>query len=169
MVRAVDPELEDGVCFSWVAVAPGDVLAADAPVVAKAPQAGADALPVVGVVREIVLLDHLFRVRTGRPGEYGVNAEGLEAVVRTGLVVQHEGALLFDSKGDTPTTTGFDRGGRRPDQLRFDCRGQEGSCARENHRPENSNRVPQTHGAPSYVVDWGILASLAHATSSSRN
>jgi hypothetical protein len=34
----------------------GDVLAADAPVVAKAPQTGADTLPVIGVVREIVLV-----------------------------------------------------------------------------------------------------------------
>jgi hypothetical protein len=74
-------------------------------------------------VREIVLLDHLLRVRTSRPAEYGVNAEGLEAVVRTGLVVQHEGALLFDSKGNTPATIDLDRGGRRPDHLRFDCGG----------------------------------------------
>src|SRR5215218_191983 len=86
MVRAADPELEDWVWFSGVAVAPSDVLAADAPVVAKAPQTGADTLPVVGIVREIVLLDHLLRVRTSRPGEYGVNAEGLETVIRTGLV-----------------------------------------------------------------------------------
>src|ERR671921_393022 len=117
MVRAVDPELEDGVWFSGLAVAPGDVLAADAPVVAKVPQTGADPLSVVGVVREIVLLDHLPRVRTGRPGEYGVNAEGLEAVVRTDLVVQHEGALLFDSKVNISTTTCLDRGGRRSDHL----------------------------------------------------
>jgi hypothetical protein len=34
----------------------GDVLAADAPVVAKAPQTGADTLPVIGLVREIVLV-----------------------------------------------------------------------------------------------------------------
>src|SRR5215212_7938418 len=121
MVRAVDPELENGVWFSKVAVSPGDVLAADAPVVAKASQTGADILPVVGVMREIFLLDHLPRVRTGRPGEYGVNAEGLKAVLRTGLVVQHEDALLFGSKDDTPTTTGLDRCGRRLGHLRLDC------------------------------------------------
>ena len=62
MVRAVDPEFEDGVWFSGLAVAPGDILAADAPVVAKAPQTGADTLLVVGVVRELVFLDHLLRV-----------------------------------------------------------------------------------------------------------
>src|SRR5918999_1174413 len=147
------PEIEDWVWFSGVAVAPSDVLAADAPVVAKAPQTGADPLPIVGIVGEIVLLDHLLRVRTSRPGECGVNAEGLEAVIRPGLVVQHEGALLFDTKGNTPTITGFDRGGRRSDHLRLDCGGQESSCARQDHRPENRNRVPQTHGAPSCLVD----------------
>jgi|SRR5829696_5928785 len=45
MVRAVGPELEDGVWFSGVAVAPGEVLATDAPVEAKAPQTGADPPP----------------------------------------------------------------------------------------------------------------------------
>jgi hypothetical protein len=153
MVRAFGPELEDGVWFSGVAVAPGEVLATDAPVVAKAPQTAADTLPVVGVVRETVLLNHLPRVRTSRPGEYGVNAEGLEAVVRTGLVVQHEGALLFDSRVNISTTTCLDRGGRCSDHLRFDCDEQEGSRARQDHRPENRNRLPQTHGAPSYAVD----------------
>src|SRR5215203_6556186 len=153
MVRAADPEFEDGVWFSGLAVASGDVLAADAPVVAKALQTGVDPLPVIRVVREIVFLDHLLRVRTSRPGEYGVNAEGLEAVIRTGLVVQHEGALLFDTKGNTPTITGYDRGGRRSYHLRFDCGGQESSCARQDHRPENRNRVPQTRGVPSCVVD----------------
>src|SRR5215211_7828128 len=139
MVRAVDPELEDWIWFSGVAVAPSDVLAADAPVVAKAPQTGADTLSVVGIVGEIVLLDHLLRVRTSRPGQYGVNAEGLEAVVSTGLVVQHEGALLFNSKVNIPTTTCLDRGGRRPDHLRFDCDEQEGCRARQEHRTENRN------------------------------
>src|SRR5919112_2443955 len=72
-----------------------DVLSAGGPGVAGAPDACARGFVVpLGVVREVVMLNHVLRMGPGGCLEGGIYAERLQAVVLTGVVVQGEHPLL---------------------------------------------------------------------------
>ena len=90
-IRAVDGTAHPGVEHAFRSSVVSDVLCAVGPAVTEATDARARIfVPPPGVVREVVVLDHVLRMSTGGSLESGMHAERLQAVVFTSIVVQGE-------------------------------------------------------------------------------
>jgi hypothetical protein len=104
-VRAVDGTAHPGAEHAFWSSAVSDVLSAVGPAVTEAPDARARVfVPPPGIVRDVVVLDHVLRMSTGGFLEGGMHAERLQAVVLRNVVVQSEQPLLPGEQEDlTPS------------------------------------------------------------------
>jgi hypothetical protein len=94
-VRAVDGTAHPGAEHAFWSSVVSDVLSAVGPAVTEAPDARARVfVPPPGIVRLVVVLDHVLRMSTGGFLEGGMHAERLQAVVLRNVVVQSEQPLL---------------------------------------------------------------------------
>ena len=89
MAGAVHPGLEPAIMGAFSARAPGDILSAEAPVVAVATEALAwTFVAALGVVREVIAPDHVHRAGPGSLPELGVYAKVREPTAGAFPVVQ---------------------------------------------------------------------------------
>src|SRR5215208_1224938 len=104
-VRAADGTAHPGAEHAFRSSVISDVLSAVGRAVTEATDACTRVfIPPPGIVREVVVLDHVLRMSTGGFLEGGMHAERLQTVVHTSVVVQGEQPLLRSVQEDlTPS------------------------------------------------------------------
>src|SRR5215210_2239632 len=142
-VRTVDGTAHPGVEQAFRSSVVSDVLSAGGPGVAEATDARARVFVApLGVVREVVALDHILRMSAGGFLQGGMHAEWPQAVVLTSVVVQGEHPLLCGVQEDlTPSAPAGIASTRRLGRRVYT----DGACGRKKNDDGDYKQTPHEY------------------------